>query len=148
MAPLRFIDVIRKAEALHRDLSGFYRSRIAETQDEKLRVLLDHLSRHEASIEHCLKEFEHGASRAVLDSWFQISPKFRALPKIQQMRVGEDMIVEDLVQIGLDLDRFLISIYRELIGRAISTPLREALMDLLEMEHREEIRIMGAAAPD
>ncbi len=148
MAPLRFIDVLRKAEAFHRDLSNFYRSRIAETQDEHLRVLLDHLSRHEAYIEHCLEEYEHGASRGVLDAWFKISPNFRALPRMQQMRVGEDLTRDALVQMGLDLDRFLISIYRELIGRAISTPLREALTDLLDMEHREEIRMMCNAAAD
>ena len=147
MAPLRLIDVLRKAEVFHRDLSYYYQSHVAETQDEEIRLLLEYLSRHEAYLQHCLQEYERGASKGVLEAWFKISPNLRAFPRIEQFRFGNDMKREDLVQLGLDLDRFLISVYRELVGRAISTPLREALTDLIEMEHREEIKVMRSAMP-
>ncbi|GMV94630.1 MAG: hypothetical protein AMXMBFR82_44080 [Candidatus Hydrogenedentota bacterium] len=142
MAPLRLIDVLKKAEAFHRDLSHYYQSHIAETKDEQIRVLLDYLSRHEAYLQHCLEEYEHGASRGVLEAWFKVSPDLRAFPRIEKFRFGADLTSEELVELGLDLDRFLISVYRELIERSISTPLREALTDLLEMEQREEIKVM------
>jgi hypothetical protein len=142
MAPLRLIDVLKKAEVFHRDLSYYYHARIAETQDEDIRALLDYLSRHEAYLQHCLEEYERGASRSVLEAWFKVAPDLRAVPRIEQFRFGNDMIREDVVQLGLDLDRFLIAIYRELAGRAVSTQLREALTSLIDLEQREAIKVM------
>lgn len=142
MAPLRLIDVLKKAEAFHRDLSRFYHSQISQTDDEDFRVLLDHLSRHEAHLQHCIEEYERGPSRSVLETWFKISPNLRAFPRICRFRDGTAMGREELIQLGLELDRFLIAVYRELIARAVSAPLRDALTDLVEMEQREEIRLL------
>lgn len=142
MAPLRLIDVVKKAEAFHRDLSRFYHSHVADTQDEQIRMLLEYLSRHEEYLQHCLEEYERKGSERVLNSWFKVAPNLRAFPRIERFRFGSDMKREELIELGLELDRFLMSIYRELIARAISEPLREALTNLLEMEQREEIKMM------
>ncbi len=142
MAPLRLIDVVKKAETFHRDLSLFYQSRMSETHDEQIQVLLDYLSRHEAHLQHCLEEYERGTSRSVLETWFKVSPNLRAVPRVQRFRGGAKMGRDELIQLGLELDRFLISVYKELIARAISAQLRDALSDLVEMEQREEIRVM------
>ena len=105
-------------------------------------MLLEYLSRHEAYIQHCLEDYARGASKSVLEAWFKVSPDMIHFPRIEKVEFRPGMTREEVIESGLELDRFLIAMYKELIGRAISTPLRETLMDLLEMEQREEIKMM------
>jgi hypothetical protein len=142
MAPRRLVDFIKSAETYHRDLSAHFQSHIAEAPDEELRMLLEYLSRHEASLQHCLEDYERGASKSVLEAWFKVSPDMIHFPRIDKLEFRPGMSREEVVECEMELDRFLIGMYKELIGRANSIPLRETLMDLLAMEQREEIKMM------
>lgn len=145
MAPRRMIDLLKHAEAFHHKLSVFYAFQSRETHNDALRTLLQYMSRHEDILEHAIQSYEDGASKSVLDSWFKVSPDFSRFPHLEDLELGGEMTADEVVDLALALDNVLIAMYEELQREAVSADLREALDSLLDMERREEIRLMRAA---
>jgi hypothetical protein len=91
-----------------------------------------------------IEEYEKDAPRAVLDTWFKVSPDPKAFRDPETAGFRPDMTTEEVVALAIDLDRSLRDMYGILVRSAESVGLREMLQNLLDEEVREEIRLMGS----
>ncbi len=145
MGPMRTIDILRKAEQFHQQLSAYYASLGRAAHREEVKQLLDYMSRHELYLGHCIQEYERGGSKSVMEAWFKISPQFPMDKWLSTVAFTPEMTTEEVAGIAMQLDAYLLQIYEMLINRATSQELRASLANLLEMEKREEIKIMRSA---
>lgn len=79
MGPKRLADILNQVGDLHRLLSERYAELSAEAAHEDVKLLLAHLCRIEQYMEHCLQEYQRGADKVVLESWFRV-PRISILP--------------------------------------------------------------------
>lgn len=142
MAPRRVADFLHWAEAYHARLAEFYRSRGKEAARSEVKIVLDYMARHQDALRRIIEDYERGASKAVLDTWYKISPDPKAFQDPSASGFRPDLTSDEAIDLALDLDHSLISMYEQLIRRAETPGLREVLENLLQAERREEIRLL------
>lgn len=142
MAPRQVIDFLHWAEAYHGKLAEFYHACERQAARPDLQRLLAYMARHQEALRGIISEYERGGSKAVLDTWYKISPAFDTTRDFSDAKFRSDMTPAEAVDMALELDRTLLSMYDELIRRAESESLRQMLANLLQAERREEIQLM------
>lgn len=147
MAPRRVIDFLHWAEEYHGKLAAFYERCEDEATRPELKGLMAYMTRHQHTLQRIIEEYERGGAKAVLDTWYKVSPIMNGLRNPDVSRFRPDMTIAEAINLALDLDRALISMYEELIRRAESESLREMLVNLLDEERREEINLMRTQSP-
>lgn len=145
MAPCRIVDLLERARKFHRDLADFYARLSHDAERQEVKQLLDYMSRHEEYLDCCLREYEKGASKAVLDTWFKPGPDFSEFTSFEHFRMHPDMTVDEIIDLALRLDQCLMKLYAYLAERAVCRECADALRELLEMEQTEERRVLRAA---
>lgn len=144
MPPVRMIDLLDRAREFHELLSVKYADSSGHARRAEVKVLLEFISRHELALAQAMRDYAQGASKAVLESYFEFPPDFRHLFATDSPRISPDATFDEVVGIALRFDEALMTAYRECRREAASADLRAALEALLKMEQREELRIMRA----
>lgn len=145
MAFERTRDVLDYAKKFHRDLSGFY-AKLGETAaKEKIRILLNYISRHEQHLEECLQGYENDASRNILDTWFKYTPEMPPCRCFEKEVLTPDMTVDQVVETMLRIDRCFIELYRQMAEKAHTPEMRDLFNKLLDMEKTEETQLLSRA---
>ncbi|MEN8254254.1 MAG: hypothetical protein ABFR33_02180 [Verrucomicrobiota bacterium] len=134
-------DVLEHAREFHRKLSVFYGGLKESTSKERVRTLLDYMSRHEKYLDDCLAQYEEQVSDNVLDTYFKYESESNGLAAIDTFEIKPDMDVDDVVAAARHFDDYLIAFYREMAQRALSEKVREIFENLLEMEKHEQIEL-------
>ncbi|MFO1418995.1 MAG: hypothetical protein U1E83_10035 [Methylotetracoccus sp.] len=131
-------DVLDFGKELHAQITAYY-ERVREQSDQsRVQMLLDYLSRHGHNIEQALDRFEHDAQKAVLNTWLQYAPSAELDQVLKGCAVRPDMSVDELIKIAVDFDNAMIDLYRE-AAREVDEPVaREALENLIAMEDGEK----------
>jgi len=110
--------------------------------------LLDYVARHQDILRRVIEDYERGASSAILDTWYKISPDAQAIADPESLEFRATMTTSEVIDLVLALDRGLISMYDQLVRRAETPGLREMFENLLATERREEIRLMRMQRPE
>lgn len=142
MAAKRMIDFLREAEVFHEDLRRYYNTLSHQAFREDVRLLLQYLSVHQEAISRCLREYESGASRSVLDTWFKVSPDLAHIAERDRLEIRPDTTPAEIITYALKMDTCLMKMYETLLGEAVSEDLRDALQNILDLERREEVKLL------
>lgn len=137
-------DVLDHVRQFHQQLSEFYNRLSQKAEKERVKMLLDYLSRHEKHLENSMADYEAEVSANILKTWFQYPPPKDMLTTCQSLSIDDyDVLtVDSVVILALDLDNCLISLYREMIKNSESTEVREVFENLLAMEQKEELELV------
>lgn len=138
-------ELLDHARLFHRHLSEFYEGLVSQEEAERVKMLLEHLGRHEKHLEESLAEYENEASRQVLDTWFQYTHDEATLKVPESLEIKPDMTIYNVIQIGLALDDRLIEVYKESAENADVPEVREVFKNLLAMEEEEKHSLVRAA---
>lgn len=131
-------DVLDQVRDFHRQVSELYHRLADEAGKERIKMLLDYMSRHEQNMEESLKEYEDEASEMILNTWFQFVPDDSILKSVQDIQLQPDMSVEDVISLALRLDDILIDLYKRMVEEAEIPEVQEVFQNLLEMENQEK----------
>jgi hypothetical protein len=138
-------DVLDYGKELHAQLSVLYTSLGRQSEQARVKMLLDYLSRHERNRRQAIQRFEQDPHAGSLDVWLQYAPS----PEIERMLancvIRPDLSVDDVARIALAFDDALIAIYREAAREAEDTRARELFENLAEMEEKERQRFIRDA---
>jgi len=137
-------EVIERAREFHREVSERYAELADEAGRERVRMLLEYLSRHEQSLERTLADYEERAPGEVLDTWLQYVPEAETLERLEPLSrptLGPDTDVGEIVNLGLEVADALIALYRDVARKAPSDEVREAFGNLVEMEQEEKRKL-------
>lgn len=136
-------DVIEKARQFHHELQAFYRRSEEGIAKERMRLLLDYLSRHEAWMEAQLDQFEHtAASQAALETWLKFVPPPHITETLAKLRITPEMTSAEVIKLALDLDDHLLNLYRQAAEASPTEDVREVFEKLVAECRRERKRVV------
>ncbi len=140
-------EIFDYARLFHTKMKEFYEALYERTDNQRLKMLLEYLSRHEQHREETLAVYEKEASHKIMDTWFQYVPKRSALDFsldfCKNTEINSDMSVDDLVCCTLQLNNFLVEFYKGLIEEAKIEEIKDVfscLLKRLEQEERNLVR--------
>lgn len=131
-------EVLDRIRKFHQMLSTYYNEVSQQTDQIRLRLLLDYMSRHEKKFEENLARYEEEASKKVLDTWFKNLPDDEKLVDCEGMKIKPDMSTDEVIGIALRVDDCLIQFYKEMAECCVIKEIRELFSNLCEMEKREK----------
>jgi len=129
-------DVLQRAENFHRDLSAYFERRGTHEKQEKIKMLLDYLARHQSNLAQAVKAFSEHGQPQVLNTWLQYTTP--ELPR--ECAISAQMTFDEVIDIALAFDDSLLDLYRTVLREADIPAVREVAESLLAMESEERRR--------
>lgn len=138
-------DVVDYSRKLHLQISKLYQEISQKQTQERVKMLLDYLQRHEAHLEKSLNQFEHDKSQKVLESWLQYAPDQNISDVLETIEINDHMTTDEVIEMALKLDDYFIVLYTDMVENASSSAVKAVFQNLLEMEQQEKIRTAKTA---
>lgn len=138
-------DVIDYCRKLHHDIGEFYDTLGKEVEQQRVKMLLTYLSRHETHLEESLKDYEAGASRNILDTWLQFVPTPEVEASIKRFNINPNMSVDEVIDKTINFDNALIALYKEAVNETSDPNVSAVFENLIIMENKEKIKVVRNA---
>jgi rubrerythrin len=138
-------DVIDYCAKLHHQIGEFYNDLSEEVSQERVRMLLTYLSRHEKHLEESLEEYEADASNKVMNTWLQFVPSSGIEASIKAFELNPSMSVDEVIDKTIEFDDSLIALYQEIINETSEPSVRAVFENLVAMENKEKIKMVRNA---
>jgi hypothetical protein len=134
-------DVIDHVRHFHRALSEYFHRLSDQTAIERVKLLLDYLSRHEARLDEALSEYEDAASKRILENWFQYTTEKDLFESCRHLEVRPDMSIDDVSELALRWDSCLIEFYREMASCSDCEDVGDLFRELLKTAEQDRKRL-------
>jgi len=138
-------DVLAYGIDLHMRLRETYDQLGLQSEQTRVKMVLDYLSRHERNRQHAMQRFEEGTRRKILNQWLQYAPSSNIEQLLTDSNSCSNLTVDDVITLAMRFDDALIAIYRETAAEIDDANAREVFQNLAEMEHREKQRFVRDA---
>ena len=130
----RMRDFIDSIIMFHRNLSEFYNELSASVEKERIRILLNHMARHEKNMMKSLKNYEKEASAAILDISVQFDPDAPEKLPCENLRIHKDMTPDAVITMALEFDDCIIRIFEKVLNCSDNNDLKDVFSNLLDLE--------------
>jgi hypothetical protein len=130
---------------LHGKIKELYDDLGEHAQLARMKMLLDFLSRHEQHMEESLARFEKESRHGILDAWLEYSPGLDVDKVMDRFHLQENPTSDEIVQIALDFDDTLVSLYKEVAEKANNAKVKALFKNLLQLEEKEKVQVARAA---
>lgn len=138
-------DVVDHSRRLHQQISQLYADMSQQHTQERVKMLLDYLQRHEKHLEEVLCQFEQDKSQKVLDSWFQYAPDQDLTDVLSKIAISDHMSTDEVIAMALKLDDYFIELYGSMVESSHSSDAQSVFQNLLDMEKQEKIKTARTA---
>ena len=138
-------DVVEFLKKFHRDLASALDAAGAKWSDEKKRILLNFVGRHQKNMEASLADYEEEVGSALLGTWIKYVPSVPDCRCFEKIEWNQDMSVEALASRVREVDTCLLKLYRQLAEKAPTPEIRELFEGLLQKEETESVRTLRDA---
>lgn len=138
-------DVIDHVGDFHLRASRLYAELQQHASDQRVRMLLDYLGRHQQNLAHKILEFKQDSSKVVLNSWFKYTHDEDIFKPLQAVDRQSDLNFDAVLDLAVRLDEQLLELYQEMAERARSSEVKEIFNNLLLREMEEKQKLMHAA---
>jgi hypothetical protein len=142
MAAQTLNDVLSRTREFHSRLSECLGRSSDRTDNTRAELLLDYLQDHEQKLSRALEVMQNSADHKQLDTWFyEFTQKHNVIRTSQENKAYAEMDVDDIMAAVTDQHKQIIELYRYLYGRAGTSPARELLKQLIDLEEHEAMRL-------
>jgi len=131
-------DIIDHAKKFHQKLGEVYAALGERAGKEKLKLLLNYMSRHESHLVECIDAMESDASKKILETWFKYSPQMPDCECFECIDISADMSLEEVVDTALRVDQCLVRFYRDAAEKAVVPEVKDFFQKILDLEKKEE----------
>ncbi|WP_430933936.1 hypothetical protein [Saccharicrinis sp. 156] len=131
-------EIIDYARLFHKKLNDFYEQLHEKSEKQRVKMLLEYLSKHEKHREETLANYEKEASEKVMDTWFKYVPGNISSECLEKMVIKPDMSVDEVVDSALLMNNCLIKLYKGLIEETKIDEVKEVFISLLKRIEKEE----------
>ncbi len=138
-------EIVNAAQEFHRRASTFYQQLADKAEGTRVKMLLDYLVRHEAHLERALANYKDEIKSKALDAWYQYAQEQCLMQPFDVSQYPKEMTVEDIMKIGLDIDRCLVASYKGMVEAATTPEVREIFESLLLMEKQQKHKLARIA---
>lgn len=138
-------EIIDFLETYHQQLKDFYLKHRDTANSERLKMLLDYISRHRKNIQDVFENINKNDRDIILKTWIQFVPLSETIqPEEALTDPGQD--IDGVVEQVFELDDNLIRFYRKMIHQGgISEPVKEFFEQLIRLEKKEKTQVAEAA---
>ncbi len=138
-------DVLDYSRRLHEHARNLYLQMRDQTQRERVDMMLSLLAAHEETLAEAMTNMQEHTSQKVLQEWHQFEPGSisEALRNVRELHT--DLSVDELVQVALHIDDYLIGLYRQMLSETTSAESRQMFESLIRLEETEKMRTVRAA---
>jgi len=130
-------NVLDEARDFHGQLAEYYGQLSDNAIQQRVALLLDHMSSHEKALQRGLAAYEDDAERQVMDTWVDLSRHEEILATFKKTLIAADTSVDNVTRAAMDVDHCLLRFYRDVAGSAESETVREVFSNLIDMEEAE-----------
>lgn len=134
-------DIIDCLRSFHQQMKDFYERLHEKDEKQKVKMLLDYLSRHEKHREETLAKYEEEASRKVMETWFKYIPKVLYPDCFENISIRSNMSVDDVIGIALHFNNCLVELYTRLVENTPGNEVRNVFISLLERMKKEKMNL-------
>jgi len=130
-------NMLDQVRDFHGQLAEYYSQLSDKAVQQRVKLLLDHMSSHERNLQKGLTAYGDDASRQVMETWVACSHCEEILATCEQMPIAPKMTVDSVTRVAMDVDRCLLRFYHEVAENAESETVREVFSNLIDMEEAE-----------
>lgn len=145
MRYIQIRDTLDQVRVFHGHLAEYYGQLSDRAAQQRVKMLLDHISTRQRNLQLSMAAFEEGASRQVMDTWVDWSRCEEIIPTCEQTPFSPGLSVNGVVKLAMDVDRCLLHFYREVAAIAETETVREVFRNLIDMEEAE-LRMLAFGA--
>ncbi|WP_027177797.1 hypothetical protein [Maridesulfovibrio bastinii] len=138
-------DVIEQTKAFHHKLSSFYKNLAESVEKERVKLVLEYMSRHQENIACIMADYESEVSERVLNTWMMFAAKECDLSPFFDAELKEDMTAQEAIEVAIKVDGCILDTYKAMLGREVPDDVSSVFEDLLKLEEREKIKMAKAA---
>ena len=138
-------DILKYSADLHVHAKRLYDQLRDETQRERVDMMLKLLIEHETHLHGYVSDLQESAGKKVLSEWHQFEPTQLEEVTSHCKELHQDMSVEDLVNVALKVDDFMIGFYKQIASETTSKEAREVFTNLIALEENEKMQIVRAS---
>ena len=99
-------------------LADYYEQLSDRADQQRVKLLLEHLGSHQRHLQQTLKDYEGDTSRHVMDAFVDCVGCEEMLITCKQSPITAEMSVEGVIRAAMDVDRCLQHFYREVADKA------------------------------
>jgi rubrerythrin len=137
---MRFTQVrntLDEVRDFHGQLAEYYGQLSDKAAQQRVKMLLDHMSSHERNLQSSMAAYEEGASRQVMNTWVDCSLCEELIMSCEQTPIAPDLDVDSVIKVAMEVDQCLLHFYREVARSADSETVRDVFRNLVDMEEAE-----------
>jgi rubrerythrin len=136
------LDEVRE---FHGQLSDYYHELSDSADQQRVKLLLDHMSDHERHLQESLGAYEEDASKQLMDTWVDCKYCDEVLATCQRTPIAQETSVDGVIRATMDIDGCLIRFYREVAEKVNSQTIRDVFRNLIDLEEGELRRLALSA---
>lgn len=138
-------DLLKTASELHESLARYYQRLSDSSSKERVRMLLDYLSRHEKNLAQVVSRFGTEAAEAVRNAWFSYEFDGEFVKCIPPAQPVDSLSLDEIIDLAITLDDCISDIYQMVALQSGLPEVREAFLNLVNMEREEKKRMVRQA---
>lgn len=138
-------DVVDFARKLHGALSDQYAELEQLSSSERARLMLDYLNRHEQNLSQAMDKYEGDMAQGIAALWLQDVPELQSDELLDKVRSVDLKDVDNIIAVAIDVDEYLIKLYRLMADEVDSDEGRAVFKSLIKLEDNERHRLSRAA---
>lgn len=136
-------EIIDDARLFHKKMNDFYEQLHKKSKEQRVKMLLEYLIKHEKHRDETLAKYEKEASSKIMAAWFKYIPEDISAESLKYMVVKPNMSVDDVVNSALLMNNCLVKYYKGLIEETKVEAVRDMFNSLskrIEKEERDLVR--------
>ena len=133
-------DIIDFSKEVHAEIADRFANLSNETVQERAKLLLDYLARHERHLKEALQRYGETGAENLLSAWYRSAPELHAEDIVHDVELFADMDIDEVMAEAIKVDDYLIDIYRHIANKASDAKVRELSNRLLQMEGTDKIK--------
>jgi hypothetical protein len=131
--------IMHRVEVLYGLLGEHYEEHLKDCKDERAKLLLDYMARHERNMKAVLEKYQTRAAESVLKTWLQYVPEELNGHLLENFKLEPEMTLDEIVQESMQIDRALVDMYVQFAGMTSAPEVQQFFEALLDMEEAKEI---------
>ena len=130
-------NMLEQVRDFHGQLVQYYDRLSKEVEQQRVKMLLDHTSKHEQDLQDGLRAYEETATQNVMDTYIDCEYCNEILATCRQTPIAPETSVEGVIRVAMDIDNCLLRFFREVAEHAETERVRDVFRNLVDMEESE-----------
>ena len=134
-------DIIEFAVSFHRFVGGYYQDCLVNTQNPRLRMILNYLVEHEKKILEGFTEYEENAPVNILETWFQFSTCSEKFNLLKENLNPIKPSIDEVKSLTISLYACIITQFENLAEDAEVDKVKDVFINIAMKEKKEQKKL-------